>query len=142
MRDLLTLLGIDKATVVGHSFGGGVAMQFAYQFPERTQRMMLVSPGGLGPEVTPLIKLIQAPGWERVMRVLTLPGIRHVETAALRALRRTAPGRRAVHPRPRGGGRHHRVLAGPGHPVRDPPPGACRRSTGAARSSPWPTGPT
>ncbi|WP_183094246.1 alpha/beta fold hydrolase [Nocardioides stalactiti] len=86
MRDLLTILGIDKVTVVGHSFGGGVAMQFAYQFPERTQRVMLVSSGGLGPEVTPIIKLIQAPGWEQVMRVLTLPGIRHVETAALRAL--------------------------------------------------------
>jgi len=86
MRDLLTVLGIDKATVVGHSFGGGVAMQFAYQFPERTQRVMLVASGGLGPEVTPLIKLIQAPGWEGAMRVLTLPGIRHLETSALRAL--------------------------------------------------------
>ena len=86
MRDLLTVLGIDKVTVVGHSFGGGVAMQFAYQFPERTQRVMLVSSGGLGPEVTPLVKLIQAPGWEGVMRVLTLPGIRHLETGALRAL--------------------------------------------------------
>ena len=60
MRDLLTVLGIDKVTVVGHSFGGGVAMQFAYQFPERTQRVMLVSSGGLGPEVTPLIELVQA----------------------------------------------------------------------------------
>ncbi len=49
MRDLLTVLGIDKVTVVGHSFGGGVAMQFAYQFPERTQRVMLVSTGGSGP---------------------------------------------------------------------------------------------
>ena len=39
MRDLLTVLGVDKATVVGHSFGGGVAMQFAYQFPERTERI-------------------------------------------------------------------------------------------------------
>jgi len=86
MRDLLTLLGIDKVTVVGHSFGGGVALQFAYQFPERTQRVMLVSTGGLGPEVSMLIKLIQAPGWEQVMSVLTLPGIRHVETAAMRAL--------------------------------------------------------
>ncbi len=86
MRDLLTVLGIDKVTVVGHSFGGGVAMQFAYQFPERTQRVMLVASGGLGPEVTPLIKLIQAPGWEGAMRVLTLPGIRHLETTALRAL--------------------------------------------------------
>ena len=58
MRDLLTVLGIDKVTVVGHSFGGGVAMQFAYQFPERTERMILVAPGGLGPEVTPAIRAI------------------------------------------------------------------------------------
>lgn len=85
MRDLLTVLGIDKVSVVGHSFGGGVAMQFAYQFPERTQRMMLVASGGLGPEVTTLIKLIQVPGWFRVMGALTLPGVRHVETFALRA---------------------------------------------------------
>ncbi|MFC7501017.1 alpha/beta fold hydrolase [Nocardioides sp. GCM10030258] len=85
MRDLLTVLGIDKVTVVGHSFGGGVAMQFAYQFPERTQRMVLVATGGLGPEVTPLIKLIQAPGWFPAMGVLMLPGIRHLETLALRS---------------------------------------------------------
>ncbi|GAA4101909.1 alpha/beta fold hydrolase [Nocardioides kongjuensis] len=89
MRDLLTVLGIDKVTVVGHSFGGGVAMQFAYQFPERTQRVMLVSTGGLGPEVTPMIRLIQVPGWFRAVGLLTLPGIRHVETFALR----TASGR-------------------------------------------------
>ncbi|MDZ5622530.1 alpha/beta fold hydrolase [Nocardioides sp. HM23] len=86
MRDLLTVLGIDKVTVVGHSFGGGVAMQFAYQFPERTQRVMLVASGGLGSEVTPLIKLVQAPGWEAAMRVLTIPGLRHLETTTLRAL--------------------------------------------------------
>ena len=46
MRDLLTLLEIDRVTVVGHSFGGGVAMQFAYQYPERTERLILVAPGG------------------------------------------------------------------------------------------------
>ncbi|QYJ05490.1 alpha/beta fold hydrolase [Nocardioides panacisoli] len=91
MRDLLTLLGIDKVTVVGHSFGGGVAMQFAYQFPERTERMVLVSPGGLGREVSLAIKLIQAPGWEGVMRLLTQPGLRHLEGAALRALAPVAP---------------------------------------------------
>ena len=77
MRDLLTVFGIDKATVVGHSFGGGVAMQFAYQFPERTERMMLVSSGGLGPEVTPAIRAITTPGFHQVMGVLTLPGVRH-----------------------------------------------------------------
>ena len=48
MRDLLALLGIDRVTVVGHSFGGGIAMQFAYQFPQYTERLMLVAPGGFG----------------------------------------------------------------------------------------------
>lgn len=86
IRDLLTVLGHDKATIVGHSFGGGVAMQFAYQFPERTERVMLVCTGGLGPEVTPFIKLIQASGWGAVMALLTVPGLRHAEVAGLRTL--------------------------------------------------------
>ena len=89
MRDLLTVLGIDKATVVGHSFGGGVAMQFAYQFPERTERMVLVASGGLGPEVTPAIRAVTTPGFHQAMAVLTLPGIRHVGKAGLVALSRT-----------------------------------------------------
>ncbi len=86
MRDLLTVLGIDKVTVVGHSFGGGVAMQFAYQFPERTERMVLVAPGGLGPEVSPAIRAITLPGFHTLMGVVTLPGIRHVTKASMRAL--------------------------------------------------------
>ncbi|MBZ5740243.1 alpha/beta fold hydrolase [Nocardioides mangrovi] len=86
MRDLITVLGIDKVTVIGHSFGGGVAMQFAYQFPERTERLMLVSSGGLGPEVTPAIRAITTPGFHEVMGVLTLPGLRHLGVAGLRAL--------------------------------------------------------
>ncbi|MDQ6688557.1 MAG: alpha/beta fold hydrolase, partial [Actinomycetota bacterium] len=89
MRDLLTILDIDKVTVVGHSFGGGVAMQFAYQFPERTERMGLVAPGGLGPEVTPLIRAVTLPGFEQVMAAATLPGVRQLGTTTLRALSRT-----------------------------------------------------
>src|SRR5437588_12471481 len=50
VRDLLQAIGHDRTTVVGHSLGGGVAMQFAYQFPERCERLVLVSRGGLGPE--------------------------------------------------------------------------------------------
>jgi pimeloyl-ACP methyl ester carboxylesterase len=89
MRDLLTVLGIDKVTVVGHSFGGGIAMQFAYQFPERTERMLLVAPGGLGPEVTPAIRAITAPGFHQVMAALTVPGVRHLGKVGLRTLSRT-----------------------------------------------------
>ena len=107
MRDLLTVLDIDKVTVVGHSFGGGIAMQFAYQFPERTERMILVAPGGLGPEVSPFIRAITLPGFHQAMGVATLPGIRHVGKAGLRALSRSRVPRRA---RPRRGRRDLRVL--------------------------------
>ena len=89
MRDLLTVLGIDTATVVGHSFGGGVAMQFGYQFPERTERLVLVASGGLGPEVSPAIRAITTPGFHQAMAVLSAPGVRHAATAALRLLSRS-----------------------------------------------------
>src|SRR4051794_34992005 len=45
LRDLLGVLDIDQVTLIGHSLGGGVAMQFAYQFPEKTQRLVLVAGG-------------------------------------------------------------------------------------------------
>ena len=86
MRDLLTVLGIDQVTVVGHSFGGGVAMQFAYQFPERTERLVLTASGGLGPEVTPVIRAITTPGFHQLMTVLTVPLVRHVGVVGLRRL--------------------------------------------------------
>jgi pimeloyl-ACP methyl ester carboxylesterase len=89
MRDLLTVLDVDKVTVVGHSLGGGVAMQFAYQFPERTERLILVAPGGLGPEVTPLIRAVTLPGFSPAMALSTLPGVRHVARAGLHTLHRT-----------------------------------------------------
>lgn len=88
MRDLLTVLGIDRATVVGHSLGGGVAMQFAYQFPERTDRLVLVAPGGMGPEVTMLIRAVTLPGFHGAVGVITLPGLRQAATALLRAAAR------------------------------------------------------
>lgn len=62
LRDLLVALGLDRATLAGHSFGGGVAMQFAYQFPELTERLVLVASGGLGREVTPALRAATLPG--------------------------------------------------------------------------------
>jgi pimeloyl-ACP methyl ester carboxylesterase len=67
VRDLLDLIDIERVTVVGHSLGGGVAMQFAYQFPERCERLVLVSSGGLGREVTPLLRAATLPGAEFVV---------------------------------------------------------------------------
>lgn len=89
MRDLLTILGIDKVTVIGHSFGGAVAMQFAYQFPERTERLVLVDAGGLGAEVTALIRAIGLPGYQLALGLLTLPGVRQLNTGLLRTLKAT-----------------------------------------------------
>jgi pimeloyl-ACP methyl ester carboxylesterase len=71
VRDLLTALGIEQVTVVGHSLGGGIAMQFAYQFPERCQRLVLVSSGGLGREVHLLLRAAALPGADLVLPVLT-----------------------------------------------------------------------
>lgn len=87
MRDLLTVLGIDTVTVVGHSLGGGVAMQFAYQFPERTERLMLLSPGGLGPEVIPLLRAVTLPFAGVWLDALTLPPVRLPGVLMMRALR-------------------------------------------------------
>jgi pimeloyl-ACP methyl ester carboxylesterase len=62
LRDLLIVLGHERATLVGHSLGGGIAMQLAYQFPELTERLVLVSSGGLGPEVSALLRAAALPG--------------------------------------------------------------------------------
>jgi pimeloyl-ACP methyl ester carboxylesterase len=70
IRDVMVALGIDEATFVGHSFGGGIAMQLAYQFPQRCQRLVLVASGGLGREVTPWLRAVSLPGSELVLPVV------------------------------------------------------------------------
>jgi pimeloyl-ACP methyl ester carboxylesterase len=62
MRDLMVVLGVERATVVGHSLGGGVALQFAYQYPSRVERLVLVASGGLGAEVHPVLRAAALPG--------------------------------------------------------------------------------
>src|SRR5207244_3183572 len=88
VRDLLALLGHDRVTVVGHSLGGGVAMIFAYQFPERLERMALVSSGGLGREVSPLLRAATLPGADLVLPLLCAEPIRAAAGAVARTLGR------------------------------------------------------
>ncbi|MET7390309.1 alpha/beta fold hydrolase [Streptomyces sp. NPDC005529] len=87
VRDLLTTLDIESATLVGHSLGGGVAMQFAYQFPERTERLILVSAGGVGGEVNPVLRAVSLPGAHLVLSSLQLPGMRLQVGLFLRLMR-------------------------------------------------------
>lgn len=82
MRDLLAVLDVDRVTVVGHSLGGGVAAQFAYQFPELCERLVLVSSGGVGRGVNPLLRLASVPGAEAVLPVVGLGPVRRAVGAA------------------------------------------------------------
>jgi pimeloyl-ACP methyl ester carboxylesterase len=86
IRDLLVGLGIERASIVGHSLGGGIAMQFAYQFPERCERLVLVSSGGLGQEVHPLLRAATLPGSELVLPLLAHPRVLAVASLIPRAL--------------------------------------------------------
>jgi pimeloyl-ACP methyl ester carboxylesterase len=70
IRDLLQLIGVERATIVGHSLGGGVAMQLAYQHPELCERLVLVSSGGLGHSVSPLLRAAALPGSEWVLPIV------------------------------------------------------------------------
>lgn len=86
MRDLLTVLGVDRATIVGHSLGGGIAMQFAYQYPERCERVVLVASGGVGRDVHPLLRLAAAPNSDVLLPLLRLAPVKRLGRAVLWAL--------------------------------------------------------
>ena len=86
LRDLLDLLGVDTVTLVGHSLGGGIAMQFCYLFPERVDRLALVATGGLGRTVSPVLRSAALPGAEWVLPVLASRWVRGSVDAVGRAL--------------------------------------------------------
>ncbi|MFG2598731.1 alpha/beta fold hydrolase [Streptomyces sp. NPDC048462] len=92
MRDLLGVLGIERATLIGHSLGGAVAMQFAYQFPERCERLVLVGTGGIGRQVTPLLRAASLPGAQFLLQGLRLPTMRRQFEMAVKVLQRLGNG--------------------------------------------------
>ena len=89
LRDLLDRLGIDRVTLVGHSFGGGIAMQFCYLFPERVGRLVLVSSGGLGRDVSPVLRAATLPGAEWVLPLIASGWVRGRVESAGRILNHT-----------------------------------------------------
>ncbi len=96
LRDLLDRLGIEQVTLVGHSLGGGIAMVFTYLFPERVEGLVLVASGGLGREVSPLLRSATLPGAEWVLPVIASGWVHDgIEVGGPRARRGRAcdPGR-------------------------------------------------
>lgn len=88
IRDLMVVLGVERATVVGHSLGGGIALQLAYQYPERVERLVLVASGGLGAEVHPLLRAAALPGAWAAISVSVRTPIRRPVLLASRVLAR------------------------------------------------------
>ncbi len=93
IRDLLAVIGIDRATIVGHSLGGGVAMQFFYQFPQRVERMVLVSSGGLGREVSPMLRGAALPGASALLWLAAHPRVGAALSQAGERLRERGSGK-------------------------------------------------
>jgi pimeloyl-ACP methyl ester carboxylesterase len=89
LRDLLDRLDIDQVTLVGHSFGGGIAMQFCYLFPERVERLVLVASGGLGRSVSPLLRAATLPGAGVLLPLIASGWVRGRAEAAGRILSST-----------------------------------------------------
>ncbi len=88
VRDLMVLLGVERATVVGHSLGGGIAAQFAYQYPQFVERLVLVAAGGFGAEVTPVLRLAALPGTSLTIAASCSPLFRVPVLTASRVLAR------------------------------------------------------
>jgi len=113
IRDLLAALGVERATIVGHSLGGGIAMQFFYQFPQRTERLALVSSGGLGREVSPMLRGAAMPGASAALWAAAHPRLLDALSSAGERLRERGRGlgvyllaiARALSPLQQAGGR-------------------------------------
>ncbi len=90
IRDLLAAIGIDRASIVGHSLGGGVAMQFFYQFPQRVERLVLISSGGLGREVSPMLRTAALPGVSALLSLTIQPRVLGALAGGGRRLRERA----------------------------------------------------
>jgi pimeloyl-ACP methyl ester carboxylesterase len=90
IRDLLAAIGIDRASIVGHSLGGGVAMQFFYQFPQRVERLVLISSGGLGREVSPMLRTAALPGVSALLSLTIQPRVLEALAVSGRCLRERA----------------------------------------------------
>src|SRR3712207_567959 len=93
IRDLLAAIGVERASIVGHSLGGGVAMVYFWLFPQRTERLILVSSGGLGDEVSPMLRGAALPGASALLWGVTHPRVLRATRSAAQALKQRGNGK-------------------------------------------------
>jgi pimeloyl-ACP methyl ester carboxylesterase len=75
----MAAIGLSSATLCGHSLGGAIAVHFGYHYPDRVERLVLVSAGGLGREVSPALRMLALPGAETLTSaVLGRPTVQRV----------------------------------------------------------------
>lgn len=91
LHGFLAALGIEKATICGHSLGGAIAVHFGYHYPDAVERLVLVSAGGLGREVHFALRAAALPGARAALALAMHPALQAVyrRPALRRALRLT-----------------------------------------------------
>jgi pimeloyl-ACP methyl ester carboxylesterase len=109
MRDFLDVLDIRAATIVGHSLGGGIALQLVQQHRQYCRRLILVNSGGLGTDVSMPLRLLSTPGAEMLLPLLVSRPAMYVGNGVLSLL--TARGIEATKVQERW--RKYSVLADP-----------------------------
>ncbi|AFY60047.1 alpha/beta fold hydrolase [Synechococcus sp. PCC 6312] len=74
-RDFLKALNIPKASLIGTSAGGGVALTFALNFPELVDRLILVGSAGLGKDINFLLRITTLPGLGKLFSAPSKSGV-------------------------------------------------------------------
>ena len=83
LKTLLDEFGIEKAILVGNSAGGGLAVAFALEYPERIEQLILVAPGvggGRGPDF---------PAW--ALPIMWTPQMRHIAPLLMQDYQESLP---------------------------------------------------
>ena len=61
VNDFMEVQHIDRASLIGNSMGGGLTLQFAIQFPDKVEKLVLANAAGLGKELTLTLRLLTLP---------------------------------------------------------------------------------
>ena len=79
LEDFSGALGLERFYLAGHSVGGGIALSYALDYPERVERLVLVSSLFLGSEIAPWARYLSSP---KIFKYLAEAGLTVFGTAS------------------------------------------------------------